>query len=146
MPTYTVTAAEGRLATEQKQRIAAEITRVHNAVTGAPTYFAQVLFVDVRPGNYFVGGAPLQADQVFVLGQIRAGRTNADKDRLLTGLVDAVGQAAQMVRNSVWVYLIDLPARQMVEFGHALPEPGQEAAWGAALPAADRERMEKTGH
>lgn len=145
MPTYTVTAAEGCLAAEQKQCIAAEITRVHNMVTGAPAYFAQVLFVDVRPGNYFVGGAPLRGDQVFVHGQIRAGRTDADKHRLLTGLAEAVGQAAQMTGNSIWVYLVDLPARQMIEFGHVLPEPGQEAAWTNALPAGDRERMERTG-
>ena len=33
-------------------------------------------------------------------------------------------------------------ARQMVEFGHVLPEPGDEPAWMAALPEADRKRMQ----
>ena len=35
----------------------------------------------------------------------------------------------------------------MVEFGHVLPEPGDEAAWTAALPQYDRRRemMEAIG-
>lgn len=145
MPTYTVTAPEGRLSAAQKASIAAEITRIHHTVTGAPGYFAQVLFTDVRSGNYFVGGKPLNDDQIFVHGQIRGGRTDADKRRLLTELLDAVAQAAQAPKTAIWVYLVDLPARQMAEFGHILPEPGEEAAWSASLPAADRERMERTG-
>jgi phenylpyruvate tautomerase PptA (4-oxalocrotonate tautomerase family) len=145
MPTYTVTAPEGRLSERQKAAVAAGITRVHNAVTNAPTYFAQVLFVDVRQGNYFVGGKLLAEDQIFVHGQIRAGRTDTDKQRLLHELIDSVVLAAEASKTSVWVYILDLPASQMAEFGHVLPEPGQEAAWAGALPAADRERMKKTG-
>jgi hypothetical protein len=45
-------------------------------------------------------------------------------------------------RLAVWVYLSEIPAAAMVEFGHVLPEAGQEAAWTEALPAADREHME----
>lgn len=145
MPTYTVTAPEGRLTPAHKQAVARAITHVHNTVTGAPTYFAQVIFVDVKPGNYFIGGAPLAADQVFVHGQIRAGRTAHDKDQLMRGLLQAVGEAAEAPGHAVWVYILDLVPRQMAEFGHVLPEPGGEAAWTAALPAQDRQRMEKIG-
>ncbi len=145
MPTYTVTAPAGRLSAEHKTDIAAAITRVHNAVTGAPTYFAQVIFVDVQPGNYFIGGVPLAADQVFVHGQIRAGRTTADKDKLIAGMLQAVAVAAAVPQYAVWVYILDLVPRQMVEFGHVLPEPGGEAAWTAGLPKEDRERMERMG-
>ena len=145
MPTYTVTAPEGRLSADHKADIAAAITRVHNAVTGAPTYFAQVIFVDVKPGNYFIGGKPLAADQVFVHGQIRAGRSAGDKDKLIAGLLEAVAQAAAAPHHAVWVYLLDLVPRQMAEFGHVLPEPGGEAAWTAALPPEDRARMERIG-
>jgi phenylpyruvate tautomerase PptA (4-oxalocrotonate tautomerase family) len=66
MPTYFCTTVEGRLTAEQKGKIAAEITRVHCEVTGAPSFFAQVIFDEVRPGNYFMGGAPLKHDQVFI--------------------------------------------------------------------------------
>jgi hypothetical protein len=38
--------------------------------------------------------------------------------------------------------MTDLVPRQMVEFGHVLPEAGDEARWAAALPEADRAYME----
>lgn len=41
MPTYYCSSIEGRLSVKQKSTIAAEITRIHAEVTGAPTYFAQ---------------------------------------------------------------------------------------------------------
>lgn len=145
MPTYTVTAPQGRLSAAHKGDIAAAITRVHHTVTGAPGYFAQVIFTDVVAGNYFVGGKPLVGDQVHVHGHIRAGRTVEDKDRLITGLAQAVADAAGAPRREVWVYLSEIVPRQMVEFGQVLPEPGQEAAWSAAMPAEERERLERIG-
>jgi hypothetical protein len=33
----------------------------------------------------------------------------------------------------------------MAEYGHVLPEPGDEAAWLAGLPSEDREFMKATG-
>ena len=48
---------------------------------------AQVIFDEVPIGNYFVGGAPLQGKQIFVNGQIRAGRSALDLQRLLKDLV-----------------------------------------------------------
>ena len=31
--------------------------------TGAPYYFARITFNEVKPGNYFLGGAQLDGDQ-----------------------------------------------------------------------------------
>ncbi|ADU66880.1 4-oxalocrotonate tautomerase [Desulfurispirillum indicum S5] len=145
MPTYTVTAPSGRLNAEQKQNLATAITRAHHDITGAPTYFAQVIFVEVQPGNYFVGGAPLAHDQIFIHGQIRAGRSEEDKRKLIEKILLVCSPAAAAPASALWVYLVDLPAAQMAEFGHILPEPGQEAQWSASLPAADRQRMEAVG-
>jgi phenylpyruvate tautomerase PptA (4-oxalocrotonate tautomerase family) len=145
MPTYNVIAPEGRLSAEQKSKIAVGITRTHNEVTNAPLYFAQVIFYEIKPGNYFVGGTPLTGDQVFVHGNIRSGRSPADKRTLLTKLVTVVANAASTTENHVWVYIAELPPAQMAEFGHVLPEPGGEAAWTEALPKADRERMQAIG-
>src|SRR5260370_36456359 len=83
MPTYYCTSIEGRLSAQQKGRIASEITRVHAEVTGAPTYFAQVIFDEVKSGNYFIGGAPLNHDQLFVYGHIRGGGAPGDNARIL---------------------------------------------------------------
>lgn len=145
MPTYTLTVPADALTPEQKSRAAAGITRVHNEVTGAATFFAQVLVNEVRQGNYFVGGRSLAGDHVFLHGQIRAGRSAMDRARLLLGLRDAVVSACGLQANSVWVYLVDLPARDMIEYGHVLPEPGGEQVWLDALPQDDRERMRRTG-
>ena len=142
MPTYTVTSLEGCLGGEKRQKIAAAITRIHSQTTGAPTYFAQVIFVDVKPGMYFVGGMPLHGQQVFVNGQIRAGRTRESKDALISQMLAAVADAAGLAVNNIWIYIEELVPRQMVEFGNVLPEPGDEAKWTAALSAADREHMQ----
>lgn len=146
MPTYYCTSIDGRLSAQQKSRIASEITRVHAEVTGAPPYYAQVIFDEVKPGNYFIGGAPLKHDQVFVYGHIRSGRAAVDKTRMIKLMAKAVGAAAEVKnQSSVWVYVSEMPARQMIEFGHVLPEAGDEPIWTADLPAADREFMQSIG-
>jgi len=146
MPTYLCKSLEGRLTPAQKTRIAGEITRIHSNVTGAPTFFAQVIFEEVKPDNYFVGGRALAHDQIFIYGHIRAGRAAVDKSRMILAMAEAVAAAAD-VENSrvIWIYIAELPARQMVEFGHLLPEAGDEPAWTQALPAADRTFMEAIG-
>jgi len=145
MPTYTCTAAEGLLDAERKALIAEAVTRAHSEVTGAPRHFAQVLFQDIRPGDHFIGGATLGHDHVFVYGHIRAGRSAVDRRKLVERLVADVARAAGLAPFAIWVYLLELPARAMAEFGHVLPEPGDEAAWTASLPEEDRRRMERLG-
>ncbi len=141
MPTYSVTTVEGRLSAQQKVAIAKEITRIHNEVTGAPSLFAQVLFYELAPGNAFIGGFPLTSDQIFVHGQIRDGRTSAQKTKLIQDVLEASAVAAQTSKFHVWVYIIDLVPTQMAEFGHILPASGKEEEWMASLPPEDRERM-----
>src|ERR1035438_6094970 len=109
MPTYRVAAAVGLLSAEKKQRIAQGITRVHNRVTGAQSFFAQVIFTDVAAGNHFVGGAPLGGDQVFVHGHIRSGRTPERKRQLLLELVAEVASAGGIAPNRGWAYIAALP-------------------------------------
>jgi phenylpyruvate tautomerase PptA (4-oxalocrotonate tautomerase family) len=145
MPTYIVTAPEQRLSQSQKNRLAAEITRVHCEVTGAPPYFAQVIFVDVQEGNYFMGGKPLEGDRVFIHGRIRDGRTPEQKNRLLMGMMDAAATVADMPKSQVAVYIVDVPAQQIAEYGQPLPGAGEEARWTASLPTAVRERMQAVG-
>lgn len=145
MPTYAVFAGSGRLDAAAKTRVAEAITRVHAGATGAPAYFAQVIFHEVAAGAWFVGGAPLAEDQIFVHGQIRDGRTPEVKRALLDALVNQVAEAAGAKRGAVWAYVTEIPPVQMAEFGHVLPNSGEEAAWAAALPPEDRARMEAIG-
>ena len=143
MPTYTCTARAGLLDDRQKRTIARAVTRAHAEVTGAPAHFAQVIFEDVAAGDHFVGGVPLAHEHVFVYGHIRAGRSPAVRQALILRLAADVAAAANLDPFAVWVYLLELPPEAMVEFGHILPAAGEEAAWTAALPAGDRERMER---
>jgi phenylpyruvate tautomerase PptA (4-oxalocrotonate tautomerase family) len=145
MPTYTITTTANHLTPRQKTRIAQDITRIHKAVTGAPACFVQVLFADIDPANHFVGGKPLQHDFLFLQGTIRSGRSPEQKNDLLLQLVTALADAAGAPKNAIWVYLSELSADQMIEFGHTLPHPGTEAEWLNALPPEDRNLMDRIG-
>ena len=142
MPTYIVSAAAGRLSADVKQRIAEDITRIHNQATGAQSFFAQVIFTDVPHGNHFVGGSPLRTEQIFVHGHIRAGRTAERKRELLEGMVDAISETTSVAKRYIWAYISELPPAQMIEYGHVLPEPGSEENWLSSLPAEDRDFMQ----
>jgi phenylpyruvate tautomerase PptA (4-oxalocrotonate tautomerase family) len=149
MPTYVCTVREGQLSPDQKSRVAAEVTRIHSEVTGAPTFFAQVIFEEVKPGNHFMGGVPLVHDQlydqIFVYGRVRAGRSIQDKLKMIKLMAEAVGEAAGVRRTGVWIYIAELPPRQMIEYGYVLPDPGDEEVWTNALPKEDREFMQSVG-
>ena len=145
MPTYTVTSPKGQLTAAQRATIARGITSTHSAATGAQGFFAQVVFHEVEPGTWFMGGKPLADGQVFLCGHIRGGRPQAMKARLLEGLRDVLMAGAEVPKHSVWCYLVELPPANMVEYGYVLPEPGTESQWLADMPAEDRERMEAVG-
>ena len=145
MPTYHCTSPAGLLDAGKKSAIAAEITRIHHALTGAASFFAQVIYTDIAKGNHFMGGAPLASEQIFVHGFIRAGRSVPDRQRLVTEMVSAVADISGLTKRRVWVYVTEIPASQMAEYGHILPEPGNEKAWLDGLPAEDRAYMHSAG-
>jgi len=145
MPTYRCTAPAGLLNVEAKAAVAREITRAHKAVTGAATFFAQVVFDEVPEGSYYLGGSPEAGPHIFVNAQIRAGRSEPVLQELVKALIDGVARAAGLPRLAVWVYLTELPARRMAEYGHVLPEPGSEALWLDQLPSDDRAHMLAVG-
>src|SRR5258708_3751923 len=105
----------------------------------------QVIFIEVKHGNYFVGSVPPDTDQISVEGHLRTGRSVEAKRSLIERIVEAVAQAAAMPKSHVWAHLVDMPATQIVEFGRVVPEPGGEAAWIAALPEAERKGIEAIG-
>jgi phenylpyruvate tautomerase PptA (4-oxalocrotonate tautomerase family) len=146
MPTYTVSAPAGRLSSVQKSALAREITKTHNEVTGAQTFFAQVVFQDVQDSNWFVGGASLgQAPTIYLCGHVRGGRPAEMKRSLILKLRDVLASNSGLPSNRVWVYLVELPPSLMLEYGHVLPEPGQESNWLSSMPAEDRAMLEALG-
>ena len=129
MPTYTVTNSNFDLKDSQKKEIAKGITKVHNIVTGANTYFAQVIFNKVKKNNHYMGGKKVKEPSLFLVGQIRAGRPKKVKDRLISELKDILIKKSKLEETQVWVYIIDLTPSQMIEYGVVLPESGKETEW-----------------
>ena len=56
MPTYFVNSSNIKLSKLIKKKLANQITKIHNKVTGANKYFAQVIFNNTKKGNHFMGG------------------------------------------------------------------------------------------
>ncbi len=141
MPTYTVSSFAGTLNDDQKQALASAITRAHHEATGAQTFFAQVVFHTIPRGDWFVGGQRVDGQQLFINGQVRAGRPKDVKLGLLKELARVACRCTDFDSNKVWVYLNELPPSNMVEYGYVLPEPGAEHQWLETLSAKDRELM-----
>ena len=129
MPTYTVTNSNFNLTTKQQKDLAQGITKVHNVITGANTYFAQVIFNKTKKNNHFMGGKKVKEPSLFLLGQIRAGRPKKIKDRLISDLKNILVKNTKLDETQVWVYIVDLPPSQMIEYGAVLPESGKELQW-----------------
>ena len=141
MPTYIVRSTFANLNPPTKQRIAQAITTAHADITGANTYFAQVVFDHAASEDWFIGGVPLQGDSLFVHGHVRSGRTDDQKRMLVERLVRDVAAASGLPTQGIWIYLSEIRPSLMAEFGHVLPEPGEEAAWFDALPEDDRRML-----
>ena len=133
MPTYTVTNSNFNLTNKQQKDLAQGITKVHNVITGANTYFAQVIFNKTKKNNHFMGGKKVKEHSLFLLGQIRAGRSKKIKDRLISDLKKILVKKTKLDETQVWVYIVDLPPSQMIEYGAVLPESGKELQWFKGL-------------
>lgn len=143
MPTYTVTHSCLDLSPEQKNRIAKGITEVHYKVTGANRYFAQVIFNEASQGNHFMGGKTVSEPQLFLHGQIRSGRTQQVKKKLILDLRDVLIHVSGLDKTNVWVYIIDLIPGQMIEYGEVLPESGKEKEWYSGLSSELKEKLSR---
>ena len=146
MPTYTVTNSNFNLSSREQKKLAKGITKVHNVITGANTYFAQVIFNKTKKNNHFMGGKKVKEPSIFLLGQIRAGRPKKTKDKLISHLRDIIIKNSRLNETQVWVYIIDLPPSQMIEYGEVLPESGKEKVWFSRLSKKLKKKLSKIGN
>ena len=146
MPTYTVTNSNFTLNSKQQNNLAEGITKVHNVVTGANTYFAQVIFNKTKNDNHFMGGKKVKEPSIFLLGQIRAGRTKKIKDKLISDLRNIIIKNSKLNETQIWVYIVDLPPSQMIEYGEVLPESGKEKEWFSKLSKKLKKKLSKIGN
>ena len=146
MPTYTVTNSNFNFTEREQKKIAEGITKVHNVVTGANTYFAQVIFNKTKNNNHFMGGKKVKEPSIFLLGQIRAGRPKKIKDKLISDLRDIIIKNSKLNETQIWVYIVDLPPSQMIEYGEVLPESGREKQWFSKLSKKLKIKLSKIGN
>jgi len=133
MPTYTVTYSNTKLSAIQMEGIAQAITKTHNECTGANAYFAQVIFQETPSGKHFMGGKPVQDSQIFLHGQIRAGRPPELKEKLILAMREALIKSSGLSKDQIWIYIVELIPAQMIEYGEILPLSGKEIEWFASL-------------
>lgn len=142
MPTYAVTTARA-VGPEQRARIARSVTAIHAGEADAPRYFVQVIFYRVEPGSIFIAGEPASPDHVWVRADIRAGRSAEQKAAILTRIMRETSAILGIAEQDVWVYVSDIPAQGVLEFGNVLPQPGGEVEWLAGLPEDLRQKLSR---
>ena len=143
MPTYIVKYSNFRLTPKQKKFIADGITKTHSKFTGANTFFAQVIFQKNENKSHFIGGKLVRNKEIFLNGQIRAGRTSTIKKNLILGLREVLIKNTKLKSDCLWVYLEDLPPQQMIEYGEILPKSGEEKKWFKSLSTSLKKRLKR---
>jgi phenylpyruvate tautomerase PptA (4-oxalocrotonate tautomerase family) len=130
MPLYLCSYPSGAISADKKQSISQAVTDVHCKVTGAPPTFVHVVFFDAEKLAMLQslwGGESTAEYQLF--GNIRSGRTDEVKDRLVSGMRQAVAEVIGVDFSEVEMSTRDVEAKWVMEGGDLLPEPGEEAAW-----------------
>lgn len=140
MPTYAFSTAK-QLTAEQRAQLAESVTAIHQMEANAPRYFVQVVIYQVEPGSMFIGGEAASPDHIWVRADIRSGRSKEQKARILLRVMQETSDILKISRESVWVYVSDIPAHGVLEFGNILPEPGGEEQWLASLPRILRDKL-----
>jgi phenylpyruvate tautomerase PptA (4-oxalocrotonate tautomerase family) len=123
MPLYRCMVSEGLTTLEQRARIAGQVTRIHCETTGAPPIFVHTFFAEDTKGQLPPGRCAV------VLGSIRAGRSDTQKQRIVSETTRAVAEILGRHEDEVLVRTVDIPAHWVMEGGRILPEPGEEEAW-----------------
>ena len=90
-----------------------------------------------------MGGKLVKTKEIFLNGQIRAGRTSKVKKQLILRLRKILIKNTKLQRDFVWVYLEDLLPEQMIEYGKVLPKSGQEKKWFNSLSPSLKKRLNK---
>jgi phenylpyruvate tautomerase PptA (4-oxalocrotonate tautomerase family) len=82
---------------------------------------------------------------VYVLGLIRAGRSEKAKRRLMEQILAQAKDISGVKTEDVWVYIQDIAAGQMVEFGRFLPTPGAEGDWRKGMSSQKLAELTRAG-
>lgn len=125
MPYYQFTVPTGGATLAHKAEVAAAVTKVHAEVTGAPGHYVHCSFVEVPPGSIFAAGEAVTGARM--VGLIRTGRSAELRGKLLHGLADAWCAITGDTKESVAIFLHEVPGANVLEDGVILPEVADES-------------------
>lgn len=132
MPLYICSAEKGAIPAECKGLIAKEVTRVHCDITGAPPSFVHCFFFDKGDPQFtlleHIFDSSIKKPYVL-FGNLRAGRTEETKDRVINDMCVGVSSILGISRDQIDMATQDIPAKWVMEGGDLLPEPGEEIEW-----------------
>lgn len=120
MPYYQFTVPTGGATLQHKAEVAAAVTKVHSEVTGAPGTYVHCSFVEVPPGSIFAAGEAVTGARM--VGLIRDGRSVEVRGRLLHGIADAWCEITGDAKDSIAIFLQEIPGANVMEDGVILPE------------------------
>jgi len=129
MPLYICNSKFSALNEPAKREIAAAITNIHCAVTGAPAAFVNVAFLE--EASQF----PLADKTLHVLGSIRQGRTDEQIEQITASIRQSLVKYGAVNEQQIAVLIRETPASWVLEGGEIMPEPGEEAEWFAMQEA-----------
>lgn len=124
MPTFICFTSPGKLAAVQKEEIAHRCTAAYAEEFGIARYLVQVVFYEIASGDRYIAGEPAQPDVIWLRCDIRAGRTEEMKARLLHRFRQDIAKTANVPDEAVWIYLCELPSMNIMAWGHIMPQPG----------------------
>jgi phenylpyruvate tautomerase PptA (4-oxalocrotonate tautomerase family) len=122
MPTFECFTAPKKLTPAQKAEIATLCTNVYHEEFGIARYLIQVIFQEFGGSDQYIAGQPAP-DVIWIRCDVRSGRNEELKARLLHRVQQGVAKTANIPGESVWFYLNNLPAMNIMEWGHIMPRP-----------------------
>ena len=143
MPTYTIKYSNFKLSSKQKKILAENITKTHSKFTGANTFFAKVIFQKNEKKSHYMSGKLVKNKEIFLNGQIRAGRSSKIKTKLILGLREILIKKTKLKKDSIWIYIEEILPQQMIEYGEVLPLSGMEKQWFKSLSIDLKTRLKK---
>ncbi|HET6501698.1 MAG TPA: tautomerase family protein [Amycolatopsis sp.] len=120
MPFYQFTVPTGGATLRHKAEVAAAITTAHSEVTGAPAKYTHCSFVEVPPGSIFRADKPVNGTRM--VGIIREGRSADVRAKLLHALADAWSETTEEAKESLVIFLEEIPGANTLEDGAIGPE------------------------
>jgi phenylpyruvate tautomerase PptA (4-oxalocrotonate tautomerase family) len=139
MPFYSCHVPAGSLTDDQKDDLAKAITRIHAEVTGAPPDLVHVIYNELAAADSYTAGEP--SSDIIITGHIRAGRSDADKQRLLREVADAGAGITGRPLDTIAIFIRDVPPKYVLESGEIAPELGEEDAWLATRERSRAARL-----